>query len=111
MEFPPSFSIGPVKIAPATVLAPMAGVTDTVFRRLIRAQGGCGLMMTEFTSSHGVIGTNGGRSGSRSAQRFNYLHFSPEEHPISAQLFGADPDVMANAARICQDMGFDVVDI
>ena len=47
------FSIGPVRIAPSTVLAPMAGVTDTVFRRLIRNQGGCGLMMTEFTSSHG----------------------------------------------------------
>ena len=47
--------IGSVPIAPATVLAPMAGVTDTVFRRLIRKQGGCGLIMTEFTSSHGVV--------------------------------------------------------
>ncbi len=89
----------------------MAGVTDTVFRRLIRAQGGCGLMMTEFTSSHGVVGTDGGRGESRNAQRFNYLRFEPEEHPISAQLFGADPVVMAEAARICQDLGFDAVDI
>src|SRR3974377_352985 len=46
--------IGGVRVIPATVLAPMAGVTDTVFRRLIRNQGGCGLLMTEFTSSHGV---------------------------------------------------------
>ncbi len=109
--FPAKFSIGPISIAPATILAPMAGVTDTVFRRLIRAQGGCGLIMTEFTSSHGVVGTDGGRAESRKAQRFTYLSFEPEEHPISAQLFGADPGVMADAARICQDMGFDAVDI
>ena len=53
-RFPTHFDIGPVRIAPATVLAPMAGVTDTVFRRFIRNLGGCGLIMTEFTSSHGV---------------------------------------------------------
>src|SRR5476649_187052 len=111
VPFPKTVFIGPVKISPATILAPMAGVTDTVFRRLIRAQGGCGLMMTEFTSSHGVVGTDGGRGESRNAQRFNYLSFEPEEHPISAQLFGADPVVMADAARICQDLGFDAVDI
>src|ERR1700683_5520395 len=101
--FPKSFQIGPIHLAPATVLAPMAGVTDTVFRRLIRAQGGCGLLMTEFTSSHGVVGTDGGRRDSRNAQRFKYLSFEPQERPISAQLFGADPEVMADAARICQD--------
>ena len=106
-----SFNIGPIAVTPATILAPMAGVTDTVFRRLIRAQGGCGLMMTEFTSSHGAVATNGGRNEGRKAQRFQYLSFAPEEHPISAQLFGADPVVMADAARICQDMGFDAVDI
>ena len=44
MQFPAEFRIGPVRVAPATVLAPMAGVTDTVFRRLIRNQGGCGLL-------------------------------------------------------------------
>jgi nifR3 family TIM-barrel protein len=111
LPFPETFAIGPVQISPATILAPMAGVTDTVFRRLIRAQGGCGLMMTEFTSSHGAVATNGGRNESRNAQRFNYLSFEPEEHPISAQLFGADPVVMAEAAQICQDLGFDAVDI
>ncbi len=111
LPFPTTFNIGPVKIAPATILAPMAGVTDTVFRRLIRTQGGCGLIMTEFTSSHGVVGTDGGRKDSRNAQRFKYLSFEPEEHPISAQLFGADPVVMAEAARICQDLGFDAIDI
>ena len=52
---PREYTVGPVRIAPSTVLAPMAGVTDTVFRRLIRSQGGCGLIMTEFTSSHGIV--------------------------------------------------------
>ena len=61
LQFPTSYSVGGKLIAPATVLAPMAGVTDTVFRRLIRNQGGCGLIMTEFTSSHGVVGSDGGR--------------------------------------------------
>ena len=57
MTLPLSYKVGPIEIAPATVLAPMAGVTDTVFRRLIRSQGGCGLIMTEFTSSHGIVAT------------------------------------------------------
>src|SRR5262249_38666122 len=107
--FPTQFSIGPVTIAPATVLAPMAGVTDTVFRRFIRNLGGCGLIMTEFTSSHGVRASMGARKPTKTLKR--YLAFEPEEHPISAQLFGADPEVMADAARVCQDLGFDILDI
>src|SRR5229473_6931438 len=106
--FPSGYKVGPVEIAPATVLAPMAGVTDTVFRRMIRNQGGCGLIMTEFTSSHGVVASIKAR---RPTRTFRYLYFDPEEHPISAQLFGSDPAVMADAARHCQDMGFDIVDI
>src|ERR1700746_3590234 len=106
--FPTQFSIGSLTIAPATVLAPMAGVTDTVFRRFIRNLGGCGLIMTEFTSSHGVSAARGARKPTRTLR---YLVFDPEEHPISAQLFGADPGVMADAARVCQDLGFDVLDI
>src|SRR5258708_30103618 len=108
MQFPGELQIGPVRVAPATILAPMAGVTDTVFRRLIRNQGGCGLIMTEFTSSHGVVATKRSRKTTRA---FRYLYFEPEEHPISAQLFGSDPLVMAEAARYCQDLGFDAVDI
>jgi nifR3 family TIM-barrel protein len=109
---PREFQIGAMKIAPATVLAPMAGVTDTVFRRLIRSQGGCGLIMTEFTSSHGVVATAKSMArGAKPTRAFKYLYFEPEEHPITAQLFGADPQVMADAARHCQDQGFDAVDI
>ena len=107
--FPAQFSIGSVNLAPATVLAPMAGVTDTVFRRFIRNLGGCGLIMTEFTSSHGVSASLKTRKPNRTLQR--YLSFDPDEHPISAQLFGADPAVLAEAARVCQDLGFDILDL
>jgi len=101
---PSSLRIGSVIISPATVLAPMAGVTDTVFRRFIRNLGGCGLIMTEFTSADGVL-----RAKDKKAKR--YLHFYEDEHPISAQLFGSDPQVMADAARIVEDLGFDLVDL
>ncbi len=101
---PSSVIIGNVRIAPATVLAPMAGVTDTVFRRFIRNLGGCGLIMTEFTSADGIL-----RSKDRKAKL--YLHFYEDEHPISAQLFGSDPKVMAEAARMVEGLGFDLVDL
>jgi len=101
---PASLFIGSVHIAPATVLAPMAGVTDTVFRRFIRNLGGCGLIMTEFTSADGVL-----RKKDQKAKR--YLHFYEDEHPISAQLFGSDPGVMAEAARMVEGLGFDLVDL
>jgi tRNA-dihydrouridine synthase B len=101
---PASLSIGSVTISPATVLAPMAGVTDTVFRRFIRNLGGCGLIMTEFTSADGVL-----RKKDQKAKR--YLHFYEDEHPISAQLFGSDPRVMAEAARMVEGLGFDLVDL
>jgi len=96
--------IGGVEITPATVLAPMAGVTDTVFRRFIRNLGGCGLIMTEFTSADGIL-----RARDKKAKR--YLHFYEDEHPISAQLFGSDPKVMAEAASLVEDLGFDFVDL
>ena len=101
---PQLLKIGPVEIRPATVLAPMAGVTDTVFRRFIRNLGGCGLIMTEFTSADGVL-----RAKDKKAKR--YLHFYEDEHPISAQLFGSAPQVMADAARMVEDLGFDLVDL
>jgi nifR3 family TIM-barrel protein len=101
---PASLAIGTINISPATVLAPMAGVTDTVFRRFIRNLGGCGLIMTEFTSADGVL-----RKKDQKAKR--YLHFYEDEHPISAQLFGSDPRVMADAACMVEDLGFDLIDL
>jgi tRNA-dihydrouridine synthase B len=100
---PAYYQIRDLTIRPATVLAPMAGVTDTLFRRVIRGLGGCGLLMTEFTSSEGIT---------RSAKKtLRYLYFQEDEHPITAQLFGANPAVMADAARLVEDLGYDAVDI
>jgi nifR3 family TIM-barrel protein len=104
VRVPARFKIGNVEIAPATVLAPMAGVTDTVFRRFIRNLGGCGLMMTEFTSADGLA-----RMKEVKARR--YLTFYGNERPISAQLFGSDPETLSGAAKVVQDLGFDLVDL
>jgi tRNA-dihydrouridine synthase B len=101
--FPAALKIGNVEIAPATVLAPMSGVTDTVFRRFIKHLGGCGLIMTEFTSADGVLRDQ--------RVRGRYLHFYEDEHPVSAQLFGSSPSVLADAARLVEDLGFDLVDL
>jgi tRNA-dihydrouridine synthase B len=100
---PASFQIRDLTIRPAAVLAPMAGVTDTLFRRVIRGLGGCGLLMTEFTSSEGIT-----RSA---AKTLRYLYFQEDEHPITAQLFGANAAVMAEAAKMVEDLGYDAVDI
>jgi len=81
----------------------MAGVTDTVFRRFIKNLGGCGLIMTEFTSADGVLRDQ--------RVRGRYLHFYEDEHPVSAQLFGSTPSVLADAARLVEDLGFDLVDL
>jgi tRNA-dihydrouridine synthase B len=111
---PDEVVIGGVRIAPATILAPMAGVTDTVFRRFIKhssfdpsatsESSSCGLIMTEFTSADGIYRC-------REAKRKRYLHFYEDEHPISAQLFGSNPEVLAGAAKIVEECGFDLVDL
>jgi tRNA-dihydrouridine synthase B len=101
--FPAELTIRDAAIRPATILAPMAGVTDTVFRRVIRSLGSCGLIMTEFTSAEGLT--------RKAARTLRYLYFDEDEHPIAAQIFGSDPDVMASAAALSEDLGFDHVDI
>src|SRR5271168_1071222 len=100
---PDKLTIRDLAIRPATVLAPMAGVTDTVFRRVIRSLGHCGLIMTEFTSAEGLT--------RKAARTLRYLYFGEDEHPIAAQIFGSDPDVMASAAALSEDLGFDQLDI
>src|SRR5579862_1017191 len=139
VRVPAEVRLGTVVVRPATVLAPMAGVTDTVFRRFIRhaslfssdqreeirnegareqasqgasaveaaisnTQSGCGLLMTEFTSADGL-------ARMRETKRRRYLTFYDDEHPIGAQLFGSNPETLAEAARIVQDTGFDLVDL
>lgn len=99
----PGFNIGDVVVAPATVLAPMEGITDRPFRRMIRTLGGCGLTVTEFISSEQVT------RNSRRAWRMAEL--DPDEHPVSIQIYGRDPQKMADAAVACQDLGADIIDL
>src|ERR1700691_3060564 len=101
--FPAQLQIRDLVIRPATILAPMAGVTDTIFRRVIRSLGACGLIMTEFTSAEGMT--------RNSARTLRYLYFDEDEHPIAGQIFGSDPKVMAAAAALIEDLGFDQADI
>ncbi len=111
VDVPTELRFGSLVVKPAVVLAPMAGVTDTVFRRIIRGLSGCGMIMTEFTSSHGVLANHNPQRAKARRTPFNYLYYEPDEHPIVAQLFGADPAVLADAARIVEDLGFDGVDM
>lgn len=96
-------SIGRVVVDPPTGVAPMAGMTDTAFRRLVKRHGGCGLVVTEMVSSEGLV-----RGIDRTLE---YAEYTEAERPVSIQIFGGDPARMAEAAAIVEGMGADVVDI
>src|SRR6187399_3145503 len=95
--------IGSVDLASPFAIAPMAGMTDTAFRRLVKRRGGCGLVVTEMVSAEGLI-----RGIDRTLE---YAEYTEEERPVSVQIFGGDPAKMADAARIVEGMGADIVDI
>ena len=95
--------IGSVTLSSPFVVAPMAGMTDTAFRRLVKRQGGCGLVVTEMVSSEGLV-----RGIDRTLE---YAEYTEEERPVSIQIFGGDPAKMAAAAQIVEGMGADVVDV
>jgi tRNA-dihydrouridine synthase B len=95
--------IGPVSLDSPFVVAPMAGMTDTAFRRLVKRQGGCGLVVTEMVSSEGLV-----RGIDRTLE---YTEFTEEERPVSIQIFGGDPQKMADAAQIVESLGADIVDV
>ena len=95
--------IGNVALSSPFAVAPMAGMTDTAFRRLVKRHGGCGLVVTEMVSSEGLV-----RGIDRTLE---YAEYTEEERPVSIQIFGGDPDKMAAAARIVEGMGADIVDV
>ncbi|NCG20974.1 MAG: tRNA dihydrouridine synthase DusB [Rhodobacterales bacterium] len=92
-----------IDIANGLALAPMEGVTDVTFRRLIRQIGGCGLFFTEFIPAAGLI-----HDASRCLRM---AQFDEDERPIAIQVYGREPSVMADAARYVQDLGADIVDL
>ena len=95
--------IGSVALPSPFVVSPMAGMTDTAFRRLVKRQGGCGLVVSEMVSSEGLI-----RGIDRTLE---YAEYTEEERPVSIQIFGGDPERMAEAARVVEGMGADIVDV
>jgi nifR3 family TIM-barrel protein len=95
--------IGQVALESPLVVAPMAGMTDTAFRRLVKQHGGCGLVVTEMVSSEGLV-----RGIDRTLE---YAEYTEAERPVSIQIFGGDPDRMADAARIVEGMGANIVDV
>lgn len=92
-----------VEIRNGLVLAPMEGVTDLTFRRLIRQVGGCGLTCTEFVPARNL--TEGVPQALKTAE------VDPDERPVSIQVYGRDPDLLADAARFVVDLGATVVDL
>src|SRR6476620_9696580 len=95
--------IGAVDLASPYAVAPMAGMTDSAFRRLVKRHGGCGLVVTEMVSSEGLV-----RGIDRTLEFAAYVD---EERPVSIQIFGGDPGKMAAAAQIVEGMGADIGDV
>ena len=94
---------GPVPIDPPLVLGPMAGITDRQFRPILRRIGGVGLVTMEFISSEALVRGN--------PRTRTLMHYCDEERPISIQIYGSDPDHMAAAARVVEEIGAEVCDI
>ena len=101
-QSPDRVRVGKTAIPGSTVLAPLAGVTDRSFRLLCREQG-AGLAVTEMVSARGLA------DGSERSSR--YLDFDGDEHPISVQIFGSEPDEMAEGARVAAERNPDMLDI
>jgi tRNA-dihydrouridine synthase B len=97
-----SWRIGPVEIPSRLVLAPMAGVSVQAFRRQGR-RFGAGLVCSEMVSCAGLTHKN--------EKTLGYLRIAADEHPLAVQIFGSEPGVMAEAARMVEDAGADIVDI
>jgi tRNA-dihydrouridine synthase B len=95
--------IGNQQLSSPYVVAPMAGMTDTAFRRLVKRHGGCGLVVTEMVSSEGLV-----RGIDRTLE---FAEYTEEERPVSIQIFGGDPQKMADAAQIVEGLGANIVDV
>jgi tRNA-dihydrouridine synthase B len=98
-----SFSIGAVRVDPPLVLAPMAGVTDRDFRRIVRRIGGVGVVSMEFVSSRAIV------DGNRKTR--DLMAFDEEERPLAIQIYGSDAATMREAARVVEELRPDLCDI
>src|SRR5438034_2537637 len=96
------WAIGEVEVPTRIVLAPMAGVSIQAFRRQGR-RFGAGLVCSEMVSAAGI--------GHKNERTFGYLRVAADEHPLAIQIFGSDPAGMAEAARMVEAAGADIVDM
>ena len=94
--------IGSVTLENQTILAPLAGITNLPFR-LLAKEAGCALVCTEMVSAHGLV--------HKSSKTERLMDSRPEEKPLSVQIFGSDPPIMAEAAELVESSGADIVDI
>ena len=94
--------IGSVTLENKTILAPLAGITNLPFR-LLEKEAGCALVCSEMISAHGLV-----NKSKRTRQMLDSL---PEEKPLSVQIFGSQADIMAEAARVVENSGADIIDI
>jgi len=90
-------------LEPPFAMAPMAGLTDTAFRRLVKHHGGCSLVVTEMVSAEGLV-----RGIDRTLE---YAEYTEDERPVAIQIFGGDPEKMAAAAQVVEGLGADIVDV
>lgn len=97
-----AIQIGTISLEGPVILAPMSGVTDLPFRRLVK-QSGCGLVVSEMVASQAMIREN--------RQTLRMVECEPEQFPMAVQLAGCEPDVMAEAAKLNEDRGAAIVDI
>ena len=97
-----TLQVGPLNLSMPVILAPMSGVTDMPFRRLVKRMG-AGLVISEMIASQAMI--------RETRQSMRMIQKSPEEFPMAVQLAGCEPDVMAEAARLNEDRGAQMIDI
>ncbi|HET9223105.1 MAG TPA: tRNA dihydrouridine synthase DusB [Roseiflexaceae bacterium] len=102
-DLPAGYQVGSLTISPNITLAPMAGVTDSIFRRMVLGIGGCGLVSSEMTNAASI--------SPKALKRHHLLDYLPEERPIAMQLSGNDPDLVASAAQVVESLGPDIIDI
>jgi tRNA-dihydrouridine synthase B len=102
-DLPTSYQVAHLTISPNLTLAPMAGVTDSIFRRLVLSIGGCGLVSSEMTNAASV--------SPKAMQRHHLLDYLPQERPIAMQLSGNEPNLVADAARTVESLAPDIIDI
>ena len=95
-------TIGNIHLTPGAILAPMAGVTDLPYRRICRELG-AGMVCTEMVSAKGILYNNKNTE--------ELLEIADDEHPVSLQLFGSDPDIVSDMAKRIEERPFDILDI